>query len=139
LIFAIAKGMCACLAPDAANAADVFAAAEAIVLDAAAAQQHTGITPDCEVHIALTVKKLRGMGARVIVLLPGKTEGAVAVGQEITILPPFADEPNVAAGDAFASALAVRMAQGENIIDAAQFATAAALCSQQKEEGDLRV
>ena len=87
----------------------------------------TGIRPDCEVNVTLAVKKFREMGAQNIVITLGEAGSAVAVGKEITLVPAYTVRAvdTTAAGDTFVGTLAVRLSQGENLIDAARFAAAA--------------
>ena len=87
----------------------------------------TGIKPDCEVNIALAVKKFRSFGARNIIITLGEAGSAVAVGNEITLLPAIKVKAvdTTAAGDTFVGATALKMHGGEDIVSAARFATAA--------------
>lgn len=85
----------------------------------------TGVRPDCEVNAALAVKALRQKGARNVVLTLGAQGSAVAVGNDITLLPACKVKAvdTTAAGDTFLGATAVRLSQGETLTDAARFAT----------------
>lgn len=85
----------------------------------------TGISPDCEVNLALAVKKLREMGATNIVITLGSRGSAVAVGNEITLVPAVKVKAadTTAAGDTFVGAMSVMLGRGENIAEAARFAS----------------
>lgn len=87
----------------------------------------TGIKPDCEVNIVLALKKFRDMGAGAVIITLGKIGSAVAVGKEITLLPAYKVKAvdTTAAGDTFVGAVAVRLARGDTLVQAAQFAAAA--------------
>ncbi|MDE6399029.1 MAG: ribokinase [Clostridiales bacterium] len=123
------KGMLTVLnpAPAVPLSSAIYENAELLTPNETETQILTGILPDCEVNIALAVKKLRGMGARNVIITLGSAGSAVAIGQEITLVP--AHKVNIidttAAGDTYMGALAVKLAAGDDLIAAAKFATAA--------------
>ena len=92
--------------------------AEVVVLTQERTQALTAVYPDCEVHIALAIKKLRALGARNIVITLGDEGIAVCVGQEITLLP----TPIETADEIFLQRLEERLTVGETLVNAAQFA-----------------
>ena len=106
---------------------EIYENAELLTPNETETQILTGILPDCEVNIALAVKKLRGMGARNVIVTLGSLGSAVAVGQEITLVPAHKVQAvdTTAAGDTYMGALAVKLAAGCDLIAAAEFATAA--------------
>ena len=86
------------------------------------------ITPnETETEILTAVKKFRSFGARNIIITLGEAGSAVAVGNEITLLPAIKVKAvdTTAAGDTFVGATALKMHGGEDIVSAARFATAA--------------
>lgn len=85
----------------------------------------TGVSPDCEVNLALAAKKLKDMGARNIVFTLGNVGSAVIVGNNITLIPARKVKAvdTTAAGDTFVGGLAVRLGKGDDLISAAEFAT----------------
>lgn len=87
----------------------------------------TGINPDCEVNLALAIKKLRSFGANNIIITLGDKGSAVAIGNGITLIPSYKVKAvdTTAAGDTFVGAVAMKMAAGEDMISAAKFASAA--------------
>lgn len=87
----------------------------------------TGVMPDCEVNVALAVKKLQSLGACNVILTLGGKGSAVAVGKEITLIPAKKVKvvDTTAAGDTFVGALAVRLEAGDDVVTAAKYATCA--------------
>ena len=100
---------------------------ELIVLSEAATRSLTGIAPDCEVHLALSVQKLQRMGARGILITLGKRGSAVCIGKEITLIPAKRGKAanTVAAEEMYVGAFAARLAAGDDMIAAATEAEAA--------------
>ena len=123
------KGMITMLnpAPAVSLSRAVYETSEIITPNETETELLTGIRPDCEVNVTLAVKKFREMGAQNIVITLGEAGSAVAVGKEITLVPAYTVRAvdTTAAGDTFVGTLAVRLSQGENLIDAARFAAAA--------------
>ena len=121
------KGMLTMLnpAPAVPLSSEIYENTEIITPNETETQILTGIMPDCEVNIALAVKKFREMGASNIIITLGKTGSSVAVGKEITLIPAQKVKAvdTTAAGDTYVGAFAVKLSEGENIIDAAKFAT----------------
>lgn len=121
------KGMITMLnpAPAVPLNAEIYENSEIITPNETETQILTGINPDCEVNIALAVKKFRQMGASNVIITLGKIGSAVAAGNDITLIPARKVKAvdTTAAGDTFVGATAVKLAAGENIISAARFAT----------------
>jgi ribokinase len=96
-------------------------------------------------HVASTVPSaddaetlagtLLGLGPRAVVVTLGAAGALVATGQALTRVPAFPVEPRdtVAAGDVFNGCLAVRLAEGGDLVGAARFAAAAAAISVTRE------
>ncbi len=123
------KGMVTVLnpAPAAPLPASVYENAEIITPNETETEILTGIVPDCEVNIALAVKKFRALGASNVVITLGAQGSAVAVGQEITLIPAYTVDAvdTTAAGDTFVGAVALKLAAGADLPTAAKFAVAA--------------
>ena len=104
---------------------EIFENCEIITPNETETEILTGISPDCEVNIALAVKKFREMGASNIVITLGDKGSVVAVGKEITLVPSCKVKAidTTAAGDTYVGALAVKLAAGEDIVSAANFAS----------------
>lgn len=123
------KGMVTLLnpAPAVPLSEKIWQNAEVILPNETETQILTGVMPDCEVNIALAVKKMRSLGAANAVITLGKTGSAVAVGNEIALIPAYKVKAvdTTAAGDTYVGALAVRLHGGDDIVSAARFATAA--------------
>ncbi len=121
------KGMLTMLnpAPAVQLGSEIYENSEIITPNETETQILTGIMPDCEVNVALAVKKFREMGASNVIITLGKTGSAVAVGKEITLIPAHKVKvtDTTAAGDTYVGAVAVKLSEGENIVDAAKFAS----------------
>ena len=82
----------------------------------------TGIVLDCEVNIALAVKKLRSLGLKNVIFTLGKEGSAVVIGNEITLLPAVEGQ-TVVADENLANAVSSALGRGESAVDAVRFAT----------------
>jgi len=95
------------------------------------AEAITGIRVEDPDDARRAAETLRDRGARGVVITLGE-QGAVVVDDDgCTLVPPHAVDAvdTVAAGDAFTGALAVRLCEGAELVDAARFAAAAAALS----------
>ena len=121
------KGMITMLnpAPAVSLSRAVYETSEIITPNETETEILTGVKPDCEVHIALAVKKFRELGARNVVITLGAAGSAVAVGQEITLVPArkVKVKDTTAAGDTFVGTVAVLLSEGRDLVSAARFAT----------------
>ncbi|MCL2371035.1 MAG: ribokinase [Firmicutes bacterium] len=88
----------------------------------------TGIMPDCEVNIALAVKRLYGYGVGKVVITLGSQGIAVIEGQTITPIPAVKIKAvdTTGAGDTFVGAMVAEMSRGTNFINACHFGIKAA-------------
>lgn len=102
-------------------------AATLVGADVAAASAATGT--------AALVGPLLGLGAGAVILTLGAAGALVAAGGAVTAVPAFPVEPcdTVAAGDVFNGSLAVRLAEGLDLVAATRFAAAAAAISVTRE------
>jgi ribokinase len=95
------------------------------------AEMLSGVSVTDETSVAKAAKKLRAMGvANVIVTLGSR--GAYVSGKDFEgLIPgyPVKAIDSTAAGDVFNGSLAVALAEGKSLVDAARFATAAAAIS----------
>ncbi len=123
------KGMITVLNPAPASplGRDIYENAEIIAPNETETEILTGVRPDCEVNVALAVKKLREKGAENVVITLGKIGSAVAAGREITLIPAYKVKAvdTTAAGDTYIGALALGLYRKQNIAEAAKFATKA--------------
>jgi ribokinase len=73
------------------------------------------------------IPRLHDRGAKQVIVTLGAQGAIVSDGTSIQWIPPFEVTPvdTTAAGDAFAGALAVRLAEGASLVDASRFAAAA--------------
>lgn len=121
------KGMITVLNPAPATdfGREIYDNAEIITPNETETEILTGIKPDCEVNIALAVKKFQSMGAKNIIITLGEIGSAVAFGKEITLVPAVKVKAvdTTAAGDTFVGAVAVKLSSGEDIVSAARFAS----------------
>jgi len=85
-------------------------------------------TASSSADVERTAGTLLGLGPRAVVVTLGPAGALVAVAADRTYVPAFPVEPRdtVAAGDVFNGCLAVRLAEGGDLVGAARFAAAAA-------------
>ncbi len=104
---------------------EIYENAEIIAPNETETKILTGINPDCEVNLALAVKKFKDMGANNIIITLGSAGSAVAVGREITLIPAIKVKAadTTAAGDTYIGAFAAKTESGQDILSSAKFAT----------------
>ena len=109
----------------------MFSKIDYLVPDASETEDLSGIFPDTPEKAAQAAQSLVQKGIRVA-LVKMKDGGCVLANKKKTIhIPPVQVEvkDTTGAGDAFAGALAVAVLEGQALIDAACFATAASLAT----------
>lgn len=94
----------------------------------------TGVQPRDVVHVALAVKKLYQKGVKHVIITMGGRGSAVSHGQNITEIPSRKVQvvDTTAAGDTFVGTVALKLADGVDIVEACRFATAASAITIQR-------
>ncbi len=111
--------------------AELLALADIVLPNEHEASVLTGIVPVDEEAVRKAACRLREMGVRAPIIKCGGRGAYILLGQELVAIPPKAVEvvDTVAAGDCFAGALAVAIAEGRDFVAAARFAADAAALS----------
>lgn len=118
-------------APAAPVSDDFLALADVVVPNEFEVQGLTGVTPDSESACHTACCKLMERGARAVVLTLG-ARGAYVANRDMSMSIEARQVKIVdttGAGDAFCAALAVQLAEGRSVIDAARYANRAAALS----------